>query len=191
MATRRRKDTRVKDALLLDAVDLFFNEPKNWQHMLAVLYPSRKRKSSTKTTNNTDNNTNNTAVSLRLLDYLCTVYAYEESQRCVVRTVDGQQKPLMEVYEASLDAYGKSHYDCFRRASRLDMAKHGQKLCTTLGQLMFFKDIIENGILEFAREHADEIKEHMQGRSTSSTAAGRKRGKTVQLISSSTCLATL
>lgn len=140
---RQRKDTRVKDALLTDAVDVFFDNLSHWEQMIAVLNEKGR----------------NGGVSLRVLDFLCTVFAYE--QPCTVTTADNSRCTLLEVYETSLSAYGKSHYDCFRRTARLCLEKHGGKISTTLGQLLFFKDIIQNGILAFAKEHIADIKDAM------------------------------
>lgn len=140
-ALKRRRDTRVKDAFLFDAVDEYFDKQEDsWAQMVSVLKQKGKKG----------------GVSLRLLDFLCTVYSYQH--QCTVRVADGSMVPLLEVYETSLDAYGKSHYDCFRRTARLTIEKHGQRLQTTLGQLLFFRDIIRNGVLDFAREHAEDIK---------------------------------
>ena len=142
----------MKDAMLFDAVDEFFDSVENWELMSKVIKHKGRRG----------------GVSLRLLDFLCTVYAYREP--CMVCTADGSMVPLLEVYETSLDAYGKSHYDCFRRTARMTMEKHGERLHTTLGQLLFFKDIIKNGVLQFADENKEDIKTAMCEQKTSRQA---------------------
>lgn len=149
------RDCSVKDTFLFTVVERFFNDENNWTQMMAVLHKPKRD-----------------GVSLRLLDYLCTVFAAKET--CMVKMTDGTNAPLLDVYETSLDAYGKSHYDCFRRTSRIDIVKHGQRLSTTLGQLLFFKDIVQNGILKFARDNVTRIKEAM-GSGTKS----RKRGRAI------------
>lgn len=142
---RRHRDSIVKDVFLFDVADQFFDDPVQWQRMVDVIATGRRTPKK---------------VSLRMLDHLCSVYAYEHP--CTVRAVDGSQVPLIEVYETSLDAYGKSHYDCFRRTRRLVLDKHGHRLETTLGQMLFFRDIIRNGILDFAIDNAEHIKADMQ-----------------------------
>ena len=141
---RSHKNTRIKDDFLFGVVDRFFDDEHHWNEMMSVLGKHKRG-----------------GVSLRLLDHLCNVFATQEA--CLVRTIDGSMAPLLEVYEASLDAYGKSHYDCFRRSKRMVLLKHGQRVNTTLGQLLFFKDIICNGVLEFARTHLERIKASMMG----------------------------
>jgi hypothetical protein len=153
------RDTRVKDAMLFDAVDAFFDNEEHW-HMMAEVVEHKGRR---------------VGVSLRLLDFLCTVYAYREP--CKVRVADGSLMPLLEVYETSLDAYGKSHYDCFRRTARLNMVKHGQRIRTTLGQLLFFKDIIANGIMDFALTNKEAIKAAMVELKSSQSNETTRRGE--------------
>ena len=137
-----KRDTRIKDSFLYGVVNRYFDDEAHWKSMTSVLKNSQRG-----------------GVSLRLLDFLCTDFAYMEP--CMVRTADSTMAPLLDVYEASLNAYGKSRYDCFRRTARVVMEKHGGRISTTLGQLLFFKDIIQNGVLEFAHENVDRIKAAM------------------------------
>ena len=100
----------------------------------------------------------------------------------MVRAMDGTMVPILDVYETSLDAYGKSHYDCFRRTARITIERHGQRLSTTLGQLLFFRDIIRNGVLEFARVHLAEIKAAMVEQKGRHRQASGKHRPVVQVV---------
>ena len=156
----RRRDNRVKRSFLFEAVDEFFDVEENWEQMESVVCKHKSKRS---------------GISLRLLDFLCTVFARQSTDPCLVHTADGTVTPLVDVYNESLDVYGKIHYDCFRRdKTKLCLKKHGRCMYTTLAQLVFFKDIIENGILEYARDNVERIKEAMIAHKTHKSGGGSK-----------------
>jgi hypothetical protein len=78
---------------------------------------------------------------------------------CVI--VSGASRPIHDIYQSGLLAYGKVHYDVFRRVDKFSFTRFGRTICTTLGQLTFFRDAIRFGILEYAYAHIGELKSEM------------------------------
>ena len=97
-------------------------------------------------------------ISLRLLDYFLTVYAGEHG---VCMNVNGKMKSFHDIYQARLSINGKIMYDAFRRTEKLTYIKHGQSIETTLGQLVFFKDVIQFKVMDYVLEHLPEVKQAM------------------------------
>lgn len=99
-------------------------------------------------------------ISLRLLDWFVTNYARD---RCVV--IDAPPAPRFDVYRhyrTQLKAYSKQQFDPFRRRDRI-MFHYGidKSIETTVGQLNFFRWVIENGVLDYVEAHVDEIEADM------------------------------
>ena len=93
-------------------------------------------------------------VSLRLLEFFVTKY-------CVVKPVSlSQTKRLLHIdYQSRLKTYSKSYFDPFCRGKRIWMAdEQGSEFETTVGQLNFFRFVIEAGIVELVGTHLAEIR---------------------------------
>lgn len=143
----------LRERIMVDSVDKFYDDPANFKRLRKVLQsckPSSVPKSG--------------HISLRLLDFLCSTYA---EQKPIVLKPKKLPAPvnLKNVYCDGLHAYGKLHYDCFKRNHRFKYEKHGHQITTTVGQLMYFKDAMNYGILDYAETHQEEIKRAMQEQS--------------------------
>jgi hypothetical protein len=68
-------------------------------------------------------------------------------------------------YREELRTYSKQQFDPFRRNDHI-VFRYGEDgaLETTVGQLNFFRWAIENGILDYIRDHRAEIDEAMSGK---------------------------
>lgn len=132
----------AKTVVLMQAASLFYDNPLNFDALLKYL-----EKCTTK----------GTGVSLRMLDYLVSMY----SQRGCMVKYEGGIRTIHDIYQCGLLANGKTFYDVFRRAERFEFTKHGQTIVTTLGQLIFFRDMIRYGVIDYMYEHLAEIKEQM------------------------------
>lgn len=174
-----------RERILLDTVDSFYNEPNNFKRLKRLL--STKKPAATKKHQQTQG-----TVSLRLLDFLCTTYATRKPivlQRKAQTNsgLSGSAFPvdLKDVYQNGLNAYGKAHYDCFRRNKRLVYQKHGKKVITTLGQLLYFKDALTYGIVDYAEKNQANIKRAMaeQAVKTRTNKAARKSALLVNAMS--------
>jgi len=104
-------------------------------------------------------------ISLRLIDWFVTNYA--KKYNCVLTRVSGNNVLHFNVYlnyKSQLTAYSKQLFDPFRRRKRITfiydhVAKKGIE--TTIGQLNFFRWVIENDILDYIDKNFREIEDEM------------------------------
>lgn len=103
-------------------------------------------------------------VSLRLIDWFVTNYAKNHNVVVVRHDADGNAA-LLNVnlsYRAQLKAYSKQQFDPFRRRNRIAFYyKVGAFVETTVGQLNFFRWMIENDLLQYVYAHAHLIEGDM------------------------------
>lgn len=102
-------------------------------------------------------------VSLRLIDWFVTNYAKRHNV-VLVHVVDGH--PLhfnvYTSYRAQLKAYSKQQFDPFRRRDRIDFYYDREKCVeTTIGQLNFFRWMLQNQLVEYVDEHFEDIEAEM------------------------------
>lgn len=113
-----------------------------------------------------------TKISLRLLDWLATNYSKEHK---VIYLWKNETINLYEAYKNHLKSFGKKCFDPFKRRNRITFVPNLDPefiksnnirvpLQTTLGQLKFFQWVIEDGVLDYAREHVKAIESDMRRR---------------------------
>ena len=116
-------------------------------------------------------------VSLRILDWFVTNYSKKNNIHFPVHHNNGTEKNFIVYldYKSQLKAYSKSNFDPFCRRERISFYDHDNKeLITTVGQLNFFKWIIENNILPFVIENYKQVEDDMN---TCLNQNGKKEGK--------------
>lgn len=120
-----------------------------------------------------------TRVSLRIVDWFVTNYAkkyytvYNIQGDSDVGSVDRRFKVYTD-YKLKLKAYSKKRFDPFCRWDRISIPYTAtSSVQTTIGQLNFFKWIIESNIIQYIEEHYDEIETDMNSRNSTS----KKRDK--------------
>lgn len=107
-------------------------------------------------------------VSLRLIDWFVTNYAKKHNTVIVREAAAAGAAPRQAhfnvylSYRSQLKAYSKQMFDPFRRRDRMNLYYEPDKYVeTTLGQMNFFRWVIQNGILEYIAEHAHDIERDM------------------------------
>ena len=82
-------------------------------------------------------------------------------------------------YKLKLKAYSKKRFDPFCRWERINIPYDDDNyIQTTIGQLNFFKWLLENNILTYIQTHFDHIEKDMNRRnSTSKRKANKKTRK--------------
>lgn len=113
------------------------------------------------------------SVSLRIIDWFATNYSKKYNTIFFLYKDDEGNKTLKETcdifsqfnvynsYKSQLKAYSKKRFDPFCRRERLDIEINGHHLNTTIGQLNFFKWVINNNIIEYIEENINEIESDM------------------------------
>lgn len=102
-------------------------------------------------------------ISLRILDCFVTRYSKKNIDFDTSNTRD-----IFDVrisYKAQLKSYKKRYFDPFRRRNKIlfnyDKDDKTKKLCTTIGQLNFFKWAISNNIITYVEKNFESILEEM------------------------------
>lgn len=102
-------------------------------------------------------------ISLRLVDWFVTNYAKRHNVT-IVNEVDGHTVHfnVYASYRAQLKAYSKQQFDPFRRRDRIDFYydRH-QYVETTIGQLNFFRWMLQNNLTDYIDENFEAVETEM------------------------------
>jgi hypothetical protein len=110
-------------------------------------------------------------MSLRLVDWFVTNYS--KKYFVVHAFTDANGRParfkVYDQYKLQLKSYSKKRFDPFCRCYRISVPYgHNQTISTTLGQLQFFKWVIEHKLTDYIDAHVEEIVADMNAHSTTS-----------------------
>lgn len=110
-------------------------------------------------------------ISLRILDWFVTNYA---KQRFVVYPLaDGSRFKVYTDYKLKLKAYSKKRFDPFCRWDKIVIPyRNNQSIQTTLGQLNFFKWVLEKDIIPHIETDYQLIEADMNSRNSTSKKKG-------------------
>tara|TARA_B110000003_G_scaffold62782_1_gene63205 strand:+ start:33254 stop:33763 length:510 start_codon:yes stop_codon:yes gene_type:complete len=118
-------------------------------------------------------------VSLRLIDWFATNYSKKHFTVYMLKNSQGEEyrfKVYID-YKLKLKAYSKKRFDPFCRWDRISIPYTNETYVqTTIGQLNFFRWILENKILDYVLKHYDEINKDMNKRN-STTKNRKEKGK--------------
>ena len=108
----------------------------------------------------------NSKISLRLIDWFVTNYS---KKFFTVYTIKNKKRFKVYVdYKLKLKAYSKKRFDPFCRWERITIPyKNDQFIQTTLGQLNFFKWILDNNIINYINNNYEKIEKDMNKRNSS------------------------
>lgn len=146
----------TQNSLLLNKLLEFYNKDDNLQKILGII-------------------NGQSTISLRLIDWFATNYSKKNFTVYNLKRSDGTPyrfKVYID-YKLKLKAYSKKRFDPFCRWERINIPYEDDKyIQTTIGQLNFFKWILENKILDYIQQHYNEINNDMNKRN--STTKNRK-----------------
>jgi hypothetical protein len=130
-----------KNKLLMDKINLFFENNINKKVLINIL-------------------NNNFNISLRIIDWFVTNYCKKYN----IFWIENNQRFVVYVnYKLQLKAYSKKYFDPFCRRERIFFHyKDEEYLETTVGQLNFFKWIIEHNIINYIKNNYEDIEFDMQ-----------------------------
>ena len=113
------------------------------------------------------------SISLRIIDWFATNYSKKHNTIFIIYKDEEGGKTLKETgdifsqfnvynsYKSQLKAYSKKRFDPFCRRERLDIDINSHLLNTTIGQLNFFRWVINNNIIDYIEENINEIENDM------------------------------
>jgi len=108
--------------------------------------------------------TGESKISLRIVDWFATNYS---KKHYTVYDVNEKRFKVYVDYKLKLKAYSKKRFDPFCRWERINIPyKDNSTIETTIGQLNFFKWILENRIIEYIEEHFSCIETDMNMRNS-------------------------
>lgn len=131
----------TQNELLFDTLIQFYNKDNNLNKMLGIINGDSR-------------------ISLRLVDWFSTNYS---KKKYVVITYKGSSTKIYEDYKLKLKSYSKKRFDPFCRWERIQLPvkEKNYYVETTIGQLNFFKWIIEKNIIEYMKENFQTIENDM------------------------------
>lgn len=122
--------------------------------------------------------TGESSVSIRLIDWFVTNYAKKNFTQYRLTKESGEtvRFNVYLSYKLCLKSYNKRRFDPFQRWDRIHIPfGNNQVIQTTLGQLNFFKWALENKILEYIKDHKNEIEMDMNTNNSIGSLKKRKR----------------
>ena len=102
-------------------------------------------------------------ISLRLIDWFVTNYA-KKNNNVITQKVNNNvvHFNVYLSYRSQLKAYSKQLFDPFRRRERITFIfDNKNSIETTIGQLNFFRWVIQNNIIEYVEQNLKAIDEDM------------------------------
>lgn len=148
----------TQNQLLLDKLIEFYSKDNNIDKILPIINGEHK-------------------VSLRLIDWFVTNYS--KKHYVIYNFMDKFGKTrrfkVHFDYKQKLRAYSKRRFDPFCRWERIRIPYKGNtSIQTTLGQLNFFKWVLEYNILDYIFDNIDAIEKDMNKRNSSTKNRGTK-----------------
>jgi hypothetical protein len=123
--------------------------------------------------NDFENIINNSKLSLRLIDWFTTNYSKKYNTIYLIyrdkynnKTINETSEPVSQFnvynsYKSQLKAYSKKQFDPFCRRERINFNCKGKSFNTTLGQLNFFRWVINNNIIDYINYNLESIEDDM------------------------------
>jgi len=119
-------------------------------------------------------------MSLRLIDWFVTNYAKKNFIVYYLKRGGATQRfKVYTDYKLKLKAYSKKRFDPFCRWERITIPYDDDNyIQTTIGQLNFFKWVLENEILTYLEENFETIEKDMNRRNSTSKRKEKSNKKT-------------
>jgi hypothetical protein len=130
-----------KNNLLMNKIEIYFDKEHNKNILIRIL-------------NNEFN------ISLRVIDWFVTNYCKKNN----IYWIENNSRFVVYLsYKLQLKAYSKKYFDPFCRRDRIYFYyKNNDYIETTVGQLNFFKWIIDHNIINYIKNNYEDIEKDMQ-----------------------------
>jgi len=155
-----QQNLQTQNSLLLNNLMEYYKENNNLEKILKIINGESQ-------------------VSLRLIDWFATNYSKKYFTVYMLKNSQGEEyrfKVYID-YKLKLKAYSKKRFDPFCRWDRINIPyTNDTYVQTTIGQLNFFRWVLENKILDYVLKHYDEINKDMNKRN-STTKNRKEKGK--------------
>ena len=152
----------TQNSLLLNKLISFYKENNYLDKILTIINGENK-------------------MSLRLIDWFVTNYAKKNFIVYNIQEKNGKNRrfKVYTDYKLKLKAYSKKRFDPFCRWERITIPYDDNNyIQTTIGQLNFFKWVLENNILTYLHKNFDTIEKDMNRRNSTSKRKEKSNKKT-------------
>ncbi len=147
----------TQNSLLLNNLLKFYNLDDNIDKILPIINGESK-------------------ISLRLVDWFVTNYS---KKNYTIIENKGKRFKVYTDYKLKLKAYSKKRFDPFCRWERITIPyKSNISIQTTIGQLNFFRWLLENNIVNYIEKHLELINQDMNKRNSTSKNKLKNKNKT-------------
>lgn len=164
----KRVSNKSQNLLVMNNLIEFYQKDNNLENMLNII------------TSDADSR-----ISLRIIDWFATNYAKKWYTLYNIKMKNGSVRrfKVYNEYKLKLKGYKKRRFDPFCRWNRIKYPyKDNSFIDTTIGQMNFFKWVMEHDIIDYISEHYDEIERDMNNRNSTAkrktAAPAQGRGKT-------------
>lgn len=136
------------ETLLLSNCQRFFQISENFEKMKNILDKNKR-----------------TSLSLRLIDFAVVTWS-KEANVYFLRKRDGKIICIYRAYKDMLSHYAKKYLDPFKRHQKITLQYYDaptqtiRPFETTVGQMCFFKWLIDEDILDFIEKNSAAVKEY-------------------------------
>ena len=149
----------------MDSVDMYANQNELLLSKLRGFYEKDDYKELDRILNILNGES---TISLRILDWFVTNYAKQKYVVYDLKEGGGRFKVYND-YKLKLKAYSKKRFDPFCRWDKIMIPyRNNQSIQTTIGQLNFFKWVLENNIIDFIESEYTTIEDDMNTRNSTS-----------------------
>ena len=153
----KRMNYTTQNSLLLNNLLKFYNKDNNIDKILPII-------------------NGESIISLRLVDWFVTNYS--KKNYTIIKNSTKRFKVYTD-YKLKLKAYSKKRFDPFCRWDRITIPyKQNISIQTTIGQLNFFRWLLENDIIKYIKEHLELINQDMNKRNSTSKNKLKYKNKT-------------
>ena len=142
----------TQNDLLLNNLMEFYKNQDNLHSMLKII-------------------TGESKISLRIVDWFVTNYAKKYYTLYTYKDIHESNRRFKVYvdYKLKLKAYSKSRFDPFCRWERISIPYKGDTFIeTTIGQLNFFKWILDNKVINYIEDNYDAVEKDMNNRNSTS-----------------------
>lgn len=143
--TKKRSALTKREELLMLPIKKFFSDKKNIDTFFNILKGDNED-------------------SLRLYEWFVVNYSKKYDTRYHIRKDDNtlEEVTVYLDYKSQLQSYSKKYFDAFCRTKRIYISNFdGEKEETTVGQLNFFKWAISKNIINYIKQHREDINNDM------------------------------
>lgn len=97
----------------------------------------------------------NDKIKIFVIDYFITIYCNKNN--LIIKKLDGKYIDIYNDYKTQLKSFNKKYFDPYKRNEKIELTHNNNKIITTVGQMNFFKWLVDNNIIDYIQNEYDNI----------------------------------